>query len=102
MDFQAPRTLCYYLNYNIKYIFSSFFNKYYLLNKQSNSNKDIMRIQKSQKNKQTKNQQQTNEITISTDVSKMHNNRTMLFFILKQANNGKCYTSRGSLGHMPV
>ena len=37
-----------------------------------------------------------------TDVSKMHNKRTILFS-LKLVNKGICYTAvRGSLGHIPV
>ena len=43
------------------------------------------------------------EIYMHTDVSKMHNNRTIYYFSLKQVNNGKCITAvRGSLGYIPV
>ena len=38
-----------------------------------------------------------------TDISKMHDNRTILFFIETTVNYGKCITAaRGSLGYIPV
>ena len=43
------------------------------------------------------------ELYIHTDVSKMHNNRTIYYFSLKRVKNSKCITAvRGSLGYIPV